>query len=206
MHGTADGTVNYGRGEVLPPYHILIADGSRMIYQQAQAVGVTDNFYTWQNAPHVPYAGTTVAQLAYMDTTVNFVRDYLLQRMNITCPLAQPVGTHGTPYGTATLYSYTNCTTNSPLSCSAVGIKSISNNLLLELYPNPSNDKIKIVFENGTVNHTIQITDISGRIVKSYTTNQPDFIIEKGDLNTGMYLLKVSNTHGESSLQKIMFY
>ncbi len=200
MHGTADATVPYGRGQ---PQGIMWADGSRMIYQQALAVSVPDNFYTWVNAPHVPYAGGNAAQLAYMDTTVNFVRDYLVSRMGCTNP---PLQLPDAPFGTATLYSYTPCSVNAPLSCSLVGIKSISHNLLLEIYPNPSNDKIKVVFENGTVNNSLQITDVSGRIVRTYTTNQSDFTIEKGDLNAGMYLLKASNAQGESSLQKIMFY
>jgi len=200
MHGTADATVPYSRGQ---PQGIMWADGSRMIYQQALAIGVSDKFYTWLGAPHVPYAGGNTTQLAYMDTTVNFIRDYLIGRLNCTdAPLQNP----DAPFGTATLYAYTPCSVNAPLSCSVVGIKNISHNLLLEVYPNPSNDKIKVVFENGAVNHFIQITDVSGRIVKSYTTTQPDFTIEKGDLNTGMYLLKVSNAQGQSSLQKIMFY
>ncbi|HEX7414916.1 MAG TPA: T9SS type A sorting domain-containing protein [Bacteroidia bacterium] len=207
MHGTADGTVMYSRGQVLPPYNIMWADGSRMIYQQAQAVGVTDNFYTWQNAPHVPYAGTTAAQLAYMDTTVNFVRDYLLQRMNITCPLAQPVGTHGTPYGVATLYTYANCTPNAPLGCALAGIKNISaNSLLQEVYPNPSTSDVNVVFANNNDMHFVELTDISGRVLKSSTTTQAIYTLERSNLNAGVYFLKVSNNQGEASIQKIIFY
>ncbi len=204
MHGNADGTVNYSRGEVLPPNHILIADGSRMIYQQAQAVGVQDNFYTWYGAPHVPYAGTTPTELAYMDTTVNFVRDYLLQRMGITCPALQP---SNTPYGTATLYSYTTCTTNVTQNCSVTGIKNISAaSLLQEVYPNPSTSDVNVVFTNNSDTHFIELTDISGRVLKSATTAQAVYILEKSNLNAGVYFLKVSNNQGEASIQKIIFY
>ncbi len=194
MHGTADATVKYNRGIVNPGTPLMYLDGSRMLYEQSLANGVSNPFYTWRAAPHVPYAGTSAAQLAYMDTTVNFVRDYLISRMACTNP---PLQLPNIPSQTATLYSFTAC---------AIGIKNISNNLMLEVYPNPSNDKIKVVFENGTANHTIQITDISGRVVRSFSSNQSEITIEKGDLNTGMYLLKVSNTQGQSSLQKIMFY
>ncbi len=194
MHGTADATVKYNRGIVNPGTPLMYLDGSRMIFEQSLALGVSNPFYTWLGAPHVPYAGSSAAQLAYMDTTVNFIRDYLISRMACTNPALQPPNA---PAQTATLYSYTPC---------LIGIKSISNNLLLEIYPNPSNDKIKVVFENGTVNHSIQITDVSGRIVRSFSSNQSEIIIEKGDLNTGMYLLKVSNVQGQSSLQKIMFF
>jgi acetyl esterase/lipase len=204
MHGTADAVVPYSRGPVNPGIYIMTADGSRMLYQQAQAVGVSDNFYTWLGAPHVPFDGTTAAEIAYMDTTINFVRDYLLQRLNITCPALQAPNT---PYGTATLYSYTNCTTNSTLSCATSGIKNVSvNNLLQEVYPNPSTSDVTVVFTNNSDTHFIELTDISGRVLKSATTTQGVYTLEKANLNAGVYFLKVSNTQGEASIQKIIFY
>ncbi|MHB8259235.1 MAG: T9SS type A sorting domain-containing protein [Bacteroidia bacterium] len=206
MHGTADGTVNYSRGEVLPSYgiHILFADGSRMLKAQATTVGVSDNFYTWYNAPHVPYAGTTTTQIAYMDTTVNFVHDYLLQRLGYSCTISQAANT---PYGTATLYPFTNCTTNAPLGCALAGIKNISSNSLLqELYPNPSTSDVNIVFANNNDTHFVELTDISGRVLKSSTTTQATYTLERSNLNAGVYFLKVSNNQGEASIQKIIFY
>jgi hypothetical protein len=212
MHGNADGTVNYSRGEVLPSFgiHILFADGSRMLKAQASAVGVSDNFYTWYGANHVPYAYSTTAgataqaqELAYMDTTVDFVHDYLLQRLGYSCTASRPANT---PYGTANLYAFTNCTTNSPLSCSATGIKSINVNLVQEVYPNPSENEIKVVFANSDDTHTVQVTDLSGRIVKSAVTTQGVYTLEKSNLTPGVYFLKVSNKQGETSTQKIIFY
>ena len=195
MHGTADATVLYNRGIVNPGVALMYLDGSRMLKEQANALSLTNPFYTWLGAPHVPYAGSGAAQLAYMDTTVNFVRDYLIGRLACTDAALQ---LPNSPAQTATLYAYTPC---------LVGIKTINNAISLEVYPNPSNDKIKVTFENSAAAYSIQITDISGRIVRSYNTNnQSEINIEKGDLNTGMYLMKVSNTEGQSSLQKIMFY
>jgi hypothetical protein len=207
MHGTADGTVNYSRGPVLPtfPVHILDADGSRMIKAQALAVGVQNSFYTWYGANHVPYQGTTAAQMAYMDTTVNFVRDYLLQRMGYSCTSAH-AQLPNTPSGTATLYTYTNCTTNLPLSCTLSGIRSFATNLLQEVYPNPSENEIKVVFANSNDTHIVQVTDLSGRVIKSTVTTQSVYTLEKSTLNAGVYFLKVSNKQGEASIQKIIFY
>ena len=196
MHGTIDATVKYTRGVVNPGTPLMYLDGSRFVHQHAQVIGVTNPFYTWYGADHVPYAqgGTSTTQLAYMDTTVNFVRDFLISQLNCTdAPLQAP----NTPYGIATLYPFTPC---------VVGIKTITNNLMLEIYPNPSNDKIKVVFDKANEDHFIQITDVSGRIIRSYSTSQPAISIEKGELNTGMYLLKVSDSQGRSSLQKILFY
>jgi hypothetical protein len=205
MHGTADGTVNYSRGEVLPSYgiHILFADGSRMIKAQAAVVGVQDNFYTWYGANHIPYQGTTATQIKYMDTTVNFVHDYLLQRLGYSCTASQVANT---PSGTPNLYPFTNCTTNSPLSCVLTGIKNISANLLQEVYPNPSENEIKVVFANSGDTHIVQVTDLSGRVVKSAVATQGTYTLEKSNLTAGVYFLKVSNKQGESSIQKIIFY
>jgi para-nitrobenzyl esterase len=204
MHGTADGTVNYSRGDVLPsfPVHILVADGSRMLNQQAQAVGVQNPFYTWYGSDHVPYAGSTTAAIKYMDTTVNFVHDYLLKRMNINCTASQ---LPNTPYGAANLYSFTNCSSNMALSCSLNGIKNINANLIQEVYPNPSENQINLVFANSTDKHNVQLTDLSGRVVKSDVTTQSTYVLEKGNLNAGIYFLKVSNNQGEASIQKIIF-
>jgi hypothetical protein len=204
MHGTVDGTVPYSRGK---PQGIMWADGSRMLACQAQNVGVQNNFYTWLGANHVPYVqgGNATTQAAYMDTTVNFVRDYLLQRLNITCTALQVANS---PMGTANLYSYTTgCGTPvSAFSCAAIGIRNYSATLLQEVYPNPSENEIKIVFANSNDTHTLQVTDLSGRIVRSAVTTQGTFTLEKSHLTAGAYFLKVSNTQGEASIQKIIFY
>ncbi|HKC69785.1 MAG TPA: T9SS type A sorting domain-containing protein, partial [Bacteroidia bacterium] len=204
MHGNNDNTVNYSRGEVLPSYgiHILFADGSRMLKAQALTAGVSDNFYTWYGADHVPYAGTSATQIKYMDTTVNFVHDYLLQRLGYSCTASQLANT---PYGTPTLYPFTNCSTNSPLNCAFAGIKSVKANLLQEVYPNPAENQMNIVFANSNDMHTLQLTDLSGRVVKSVVTTQAVYTLEKANLNAGVYFLKVSNNSGETSVQKIIF-
>ena len=205
MHGTADSTVLYGRGKANPGFSTLYLDGSRMLYAGTQVLGVGHNFYTWYGKGHVPYAGSSASQLAHMDTTVNFVRDYLVQRLGCPDPaLLLP----NTPFGTATPYAYTTCTANVPSGC-VIGINEIQEqNLLFSLYPNPTNDKVNIVLGNGSGNkiHTIQITDISGKILKTYTSTKSEITIEKSDLNSGMYLLKVTDSQGQTASKKIVFY
>jgi hypothetical protein len=207
MHGTADATVIYGRGEVAPyGIKLMYLDGSRMIYQRAQAVSVSNNFYTWYGAAHVPYvtANSSTTPTVYMDSAVNFVRDYLVQRLGCTNPaILKP----NTPYGTATLYPFTACTTNAPLNCaSATGIKNIKANLLQDVYPNPSNSDVMVVFATAGDTYSIELSDISGRVVKSATSNQATYTLERNNVMPGVYFLKVSNKQGEASIQKIIFY
>lgn len=205
MHGTADGTVNYSRGEVLPPAHILYADGSRMIYKRAQCVGVQDNFYTWLNAPHVPYAGSNATEIKYMDTTVNFVHDYLLQRMNITCTPLQPADD---AYGATTLYTYTStCGSGVVQTNCTTGIETNhANSLAVSVFPNPASNDVTIAFANSNTAYSIVLTDISGRTVKSANTKEATYTLERNNLTSGVYFLHVSNAQGESSIQKIIFY
>ncbi len=182
MHGTSDATVPYGHGMVNPGIPIMNVDGSRIIYAQSLLVGVQDNFYTFLGAPHVPYAGPTPKAVAYMDTTVNFVRDFLIGRMNIVCTPLQPA----------------NPAFNA-------GIQNMTVNLFEDVYPNPSSDIVNVLFVNNNAIYTVELFDIAGRIVKSDKTSQPGYTLEKGNLVNGVYFLKVTNAKGEASVRKIIF-
>lgn len=116
LHGTIDATVKYNRGFAAPlGIQLILLDGSRMLKAQANAIGLNNPFYTWYGKDHVPYASNA----AYMDTTVNFVRDFLITRLGCTDPALLP---QNTPAQTANLYSYTTCTTNVAMTCATLGL------------------------------------------------------------------------------------
>lgn len=78
MHGTSDGTVPYGSDIIVVLFQpILEVDGSASLKVRADNIGVDNPFYSWPGADHVPYAGTSATALAYMDTTLNFVKAFL---------------------------------------------------------------------------------------------------------------------------------
>lgn len=200
MHGTIDATVRYNRGYASPfGINLIILDGSRMLKEQANAIGLSNPFYTWYGKDHVPYASSTV----YMDSTVKFVRDFLVA--NLGCTDA-PFFSQNTPAQTATLYAYTTCTTNVVLNCSQVGIKELTNNSIIsEVYPNPSENDMTIVFENSSSIHKIELFDVTGKIISSETTEESIFKIKKNNTSTGLYFLKVTNKAGQSTTQKVIF-
>lgn len=205
MHGTADATVLYNRGIVNPGIPLIYLDGSRMVHEQAEAVNVQSNFYTWHDAPHVPYAGTSAAQLAYMDTTVRFVRDYLVQRLGCNESILQAPNA---PEQTANLYAYTTCTGNVQTDyCAIAGVNETEEGELMhDVYPNPSDNYMKIVFADANESHLVELMDLSGRTVRSVNTAESSFTLQKADLNPGTYILRVSNAKGQVSIQNIMFY
>lgn len=201
MHGTNDGTVKYNRGIVNPGVPLLYLDGSRMLHERAQAVSVQSNFYTFYDAGHVPYAGTNAAGIAYMDTTVNFVRDYLLERLGCTDAALQAPNT---PAETANLYSFTTCTGNVPMDfCTGAGIAELENNNF-SVFPNPSIGDVTIKFlEKGEMK--VELVDFSGRIILSENVNSSSYLLGRGSLTNGMYLLRVTNENGISSTKSVVF-
>ena len=190
LHGDDDGTVPYSRGEAsVSGFPIMYLDGSRMLDEYAPTIGVQSNFYTHYGGGHVVY----FSNAAYMDTTVNFIRDFLIDQMACTdTPLQAP----NAPSGTADLYPLTFC---------GLGIAEASNVMIKEIYPNPSNDQVTVVFEEGVVLNEIALLDLSGRVVQSYPTNSSNLIISKKDLKAGVYLLKSTTDQGVVSTSKIVF-
>ncbi len=195
MHGTIDGTVNYSRGKAIS---LIYLDGSRMLKAQANALGISNPFYTWYGQDHVPYASS----IPYMDTTVNFVRDYLISRLGCTNP---PLLLQNTPAGTATLTAYTGCTTNIVPSC-AVGIYENTNGIVpFDIFPNPSNSDVTISFENQNTSYKIDVYDLSGKLILSNTTTLNYYLINKSTLNSGVYFIKITNHEGNYSVKKLLF-
>ena len=203
MHGTADGTVKYNRGVVNPGIPLILLDGSRMLKEQANAIGITNPFYTWYGQDHVPYAnGTNPA--AYMDTTIKFVRDFLISRLGCTDAALMPPNA---PAQTATLYAYTTCTTNVASNCFVTGIiDGLNKNAIInDVYPNPSDNEITVAFTNSNTTHHIELFDVTGKMISSETTEQAAFKIKKNNISAGLYFLKITNKSGETITQKIIF-
>ena len=205
LHGTIDGTVKYNRGFAAPlGIQLILLDGSRMLNAQANAIGVSNPFYTWYGKDHVPYAGSTASNLAYMDTTVKFVRDFLVANLGCTDPaLIAP----NTPAQTATLYSYTTCTTNVAMTCASpgvVGLNENSNNSIIAVYPNPTDNEFTISFSSNNTTHQIELFDVTGKIIFKDSTDQSQFKMKKNEMASGLYFLKVSSKNGAVTTQKVV--
>ncbi len=187
-HGTDDGTVQYNRGFVsVIGFDIMELDGSRVIKEHADAIGVQNNFYTHNGAGHVPHASSA----AYMDTTVNFIRDFLIDQMGCTDAALQPANA---PFGTADLYPLTYC---------SASIAENNAELINSIYPNPSSNSMVISF-NETGDKTIVLMDIAGRVIRNENTSATSFILERNGLKAGTYIVKV-NINDSISASKVVF-
>lgn len=185
VHGTNDGTVKYNRGVVNPGTPLMYLDGSRMIHERACAVGVENQFYTFLGAPHVPYAGNA----AYMDTTVNFFRDFLVKQLGCTDAMIQPENARAQA---VSLYPINYCD-GSPVDevCPTSGILE-QNSFNALIYPNPASNLVHIV-PSVEGKYTVDLIDNSGRVLVSKSIENDICKLDISALNAGNYFLRVSS-------------
>jgi len=74
----------------------------------------------------------------------------------------------------------------------------------IAIYPNPTSDFITISAKNSTIS-TIEIYNILGKeILKVNTTNSNQLKIDLSDLSSGIYLIKIIDSTGKSTLKKVV--
>lgn len=186
MHGTNDGTVGYNRQIVNPGVPLMYLDGSRMLREHAEDIAVHNPFYTFYNAPHVPYFGTSASAVAYMDTTVNFVRDFLIDQLGCSNAALQPENAY---VETATLYNVSSCTANVPFEdCTALSLEDITDNESFTVYPNPANGQFTIATSKEDL--TISISDMNGRIVKQIQLSGSITAVDCTEMKPGIYFVQ----------------
>jgi para-nitrobenzyl esterase len=86
VHGTNDETVPY-KTDYFKAYNtdIALLSGGFIVDSMAHVYGMKSFLYTFEGAPHVPFApgvGTQASSDAYMDTTENLLRDFLADDLN----------------------------------------------------------------------------------------------------------------------------
>lgn len=159
LHGTEDETVPYG-SEVIGLFDInLPVDGSASIHERGLNLGMNTKFYTWQNAGHTPF----VSSSAYMDTTVTFVRDFLL---DLVCD-----------FNTVSIVEQDTKDWQVRLSPNPA-----SEGLTVLLGNAPSHST-----------WTLQLLNINGQIVREEQSQADSYYLARENLSAGMYLLRLQN-------------
>lgn len=65
----------------------------------------------------------------------------------------------------------------------------------LQLFPNPLTTQSKIIFSNSKKeNFLFTLYDITGRITKTISTSSNQLVLEKGNMQSGVYLFSLKNT------------
>lgn len=187
MHGTADRTVPYGSAiiKLLNTIPLLEVDGSRSIHKSLDKKRQENYFYTYCGTDHVPYAGITSVEKAWMDTTVRFVAKNLYEHV-LKCGTAENI----------TVRSVVDST-----DCPTTGIEQIQEQAF-KIYPNPTSSKVTI--EHQFIGKTsLAIFDARGAKVFTKTLNENQNSIEISNLTAGLYIVQLEN-EGKVSLQKLI--
>jgi hypothetical protein len=105
------------------------------------------------------------------------------------------------------MYSYTVTGTDSNTGCSTTSIVTVSvdkcvginetsgNNPGLSVYPNPAGNTLNIALSNG-IHKSVQVMDLSGRVVVSDSSNEDKLTINLSTLANGIYYVKVQSGEG----------
>ena len=181
MHGTNDIIVPYATDllYLFGSIPILIVNGSYSLSQYANATGISNAMYTYYGGQHVPY----VNNVAYMDTTVRFVSNFL--------------------------YSYMGCTPAdpNPLPNTFMPVSTQDGNPVLNdlaIYPNPAVERVTVQWNNSII-QKLELKDITGRLIKTIHVNSSSPVsIDRGGLSSGLYFLKIFS-HEKTMTAKICF-
>jgi hypothetical protein len=95
-------------------------------------------------------------------------------------------------------FVYNRCTELS------IGIEDVKP-LVVNMFPNPADNSTMIRFNNSTANHTLLVTDILGNQISRVNNVRGSYLIERGNLSSGIYFVQVTDAKGQSSTQKLIF-
>lgn len=102
-----------------------------------------------------------------------------------------PTGFTGTVYYDDPTDSLAPCAYSYPMTCT-VGINEIASQTSFLIYPNPASTIINIIISDlSNSSSSISIYDVTGRIVKTVSTSERTLSIDRGDLRSGIYFIKV---------------
>ncbi len=92
------------------------------------------------------------------------------------------------------------------VSCALAGMKEYTTEITnMKLFPNPTAHSSVMEFENKNVNYSISVMDMTGRVLRSYTSNKGESVtIEKDDLSSGLYFVNVTDSQNAKASSKLI--
>lgn len=71
------------------------------------------------------------------------------------------------------------------------------------VFPNPTNGKINIKNINNIALNIVTLSEINGRVIKSFKINDTDTELDISELNSGIYFLNLNTNEGSESIKII---
>lgn len=182
FHGDADGVVPFDcnqvfwESELLSNFAKVTLCGSEPIHQRLDELGITNKLHTFAGDNHTPWSLDTLVEKR--DSLMNFV-------MNRTSDF---------------LFNLLNCNISSTQTVND------SYNTAIKVYPNPIISKSTVFLGNFGTNSVVYINifDNAGRVIFKENTNKSDFIIQRGNFPSGLYVLNVKNEKFSKNLKILL--
>ena len=76
---------------------------------------------------------------------------------------------------------------------SSSSVKSLSNQDKLCIFPNPATNNLQFTISNEQLGKSIQVLDITGKVLKQFRIQNSELKIQIGDLENGIYFIKAGN-------------
>jgi hypothetical protein len=73
-----------------------------------------------------------------------------------------------------------------------------------EVFPNPAQDVLTVRFADAS-SYRVDLFDLTGRAVSSVSNARNSVVIPRGNLNSGVYLVRLISDNGSSEIVKIQF-
>jgi len=165
VHGTNDGTVPYGTGDVsLLGFPITEVDGSSILHEHAEEIGLTHCFATIDGAGHVPHVTDNDAYDVTLSTIAGALSSWICADYPDQCGE----------------YDYTSDIR-----------KQLAHTV--RMYPNPA-DNGHVTLVHSVVNGVWQarIRDGQGRVVATHSDFGPQATLDLSGLPSGLYIVEVA--------------
>jgi hypothetical protein len=72
----------------------------------------------------------------------------------------------------------------------------------VSIFPNPASEKITV--KSDQIISSVEISDLTGKVIRMIEPNSVDAEINVTDFNTGIYLCKSTGADGSVSIKKFM--
>ena len=165
VHGTSDGTVPYGTGNVtLLGFPVTEVDGSATLHEQAEDIGLVHCFTTIDGAGHVPHVTDNDAYDVTLSTIAGALSSWICADYPDQCGE----------------YDYTS---------------DIREQLAhtVRMYPNPARDgRVTLVHSAADGAWQARVRDGQGRVVATHADFGPQATLDLSGLPGGLYIVEVA--------------
>lgn len=153
--------------------------------------------------PQTPFIWTPTGGLQNLNTYIQTVLGLSMGAIRVqTASCMSTNGQYIAGYGTdTTTFAFVTyrVSANSTASISAA-----SEMLDINVYPNPFSAQTSLIFEKEQINTTIEIVDIFGKLVNKINFTGKQLSLEKGEMKTGIYFVKVLDEKQNFVIKKIV--